>query len=464
MQICYLFLFLTFPLLSREYKFDGYFKEPDGKWRTCRITYFLPCFPKILIWNTDREVEKSCAYWRPHADFIAPSAVFDKNFKCDLLWLDAAGSELKILQNYSALNKAQTIYVSTFLNGGEASFEKLNEHLEMNGFRLFSHWYWEGESGHALYLKKQMCESALQSISFTPAESNQAVLSSKPNLESFLRKQLNKSGNHKIDEIDFIYMINLDERPEKFYQAAKTLYHLGIHPYRFSGINGWKLPTSVLNQIGLKFVAPMRPNKLMGTIFKETDGKEFVGNEFIDKFGETYFFLGLTRGAIGVIMSHLSILNDALESGYKTIWVMEDDVEALEDPLQFSSLIRELDQICDWDILYTDTDTKDFQGNHVQCRDVSARPNFNMPTKETLFSRFKYVNANFSRVGMRFGTYSMIIRRSGIEKILNYYKTYGIFLPYDMDYWLIHDLNMYCTNRDIVSHKAGSISDNSNPP
>ncbi|MBI2810796.1 MAG: glycosyltransferase family 25 protein [Candidatus Melainabacteria bacterium] len=207
----------------------------------------------------------------------------------------------------------------------------------------------------------------------------------------------------------------------------------------------------------------MKPERIMGTVFKNVEGKEYLSSEFIEKENQTYFFLGITRGAIGCILSHLSVLQDAYDSGYKTIWIMEDDVEAVEDPLQFGPLIRELDQLADWDILYTDTDTKDFNGIHVSCRDISARPNLNLPTKGALLSRFRRINENFSAIAMRYGTYSMIVRRSGMKKILKFYNENGLFLPYDMDIWLVPDLKIFCVNRDIVSHKAGSHSDNGNP-
>jgi hypothetical protein len=57
----------------------------------------------------------------------------------------------------------------------------------------------------------------------------------------------------------------------------------------------------------------------------------------------------------------------------------------------------------------------------------------------------------------------MIIRRKAIKKILDYYRTYRIYLPYDMDFWLIPGIQLYCVNKDIISHRAGAPSDNSAP-
>lgn len=57
----------------------------------------------------------------------------------------------------------------------------------------------------------------------------------------FLKPALEKGANHKMRNIDFIYMINLDKRPEKFLATQSALKRYGIHPYRFSAVNGWEL-------------------------------------------------------------------------------------------------------------------------------------------------------------------------------------------------------------------------------
>jgi hypothetical protein len=40
--------------------------------------------------------------------------------------------------------------------------------------------------------------------------------------------------------IDFIYMINLDQRPEKWKLSVDQLAPYGITPCRFSAVNGWR--------------------------------------------------------------------------------------------------------------------------------------------------------------------------------------------------------------------------------
>src|SRR5258708_26064590 len=90
-------------------------------------------------------------------------------------------------------------------------------------------------------------------------------------LEEHFKKPQDKSGVHSMRNIDFIYTINLDERPEKFALCTNQLHPYGIYPYRFSAVNGWKLPMSVINSVGTKYDASM-PKDLWGTSYHLGDG------------------------------------------------------------------------------------------------------------------------------------------------------------------------------------------------
>lgn len=54
----------------------------------------------------------------------------------------------------------------------------------------------------------------------------------------------------------------------------------------------------------------------------------------------------------------------------------------------------------------------------------------------------------------------MIVRRSGMKKILEHIKKYQIFLPYDMDFCLPSDIRFYTVRRDVVSTIPQAASDN----
>lgn len=279
----------------------------------------------------------------------------------------------------------------------------------------------------------------------------------------------NKSSHHCIENIDFIYMINLDKRPEKFEDCSKRLNPYGIYPYRFSAVNGWELPIEVINDVGLKY-EPWMKSGIMGTFYYlDGDNKIQHAHETIHVVGRTYFGHCVARGPIAIVLSHLSVLQDAFDSGYETIWVMEDDIEVIRDPRIIPELINKLDALVGkdgWDILFTDRDMKKKNGEYNPCYWYARRPNFT-PWNPNIFAQRCAISPDFQKIGARWGSHSMILRRSGIIKILDFIKVYRIFYPYDMDFifpaGIDSDMQMYTVFEDIVSNQVDSISDNGGP-
>jgi len=281
-------------------------------------------------------------------------------------------------------------------------------------------------------------------------------------LEAYLKPAGNKDGNHSMRNIDFIYTINLDKRPEKYANTMKVLEPYGIYPYRFSAVNGWELSFQALDDLGVKY-QPGTPHGGICSVFRHVDGKEIASFEVLKEEGVAYYCHSLSRGAIGCLMSHISVLNDAYNSGYETIWVMEDDIRVVENPHIISDLIDQLDRLAPgWDVLFTDNETKGADGNPVYCGGIRPRPNFQHQDLHYYYNRY-FVSEDIVKMGLRFGSYSMIIRRSGVEKLVNYFKTYNLFFPYDMEYFFPPGIKLYACRRDIVTTIAGEISDNGNP-
>jgi GR25 family glycosyltransferase involved in LPS biosynthesis len=281
-------------------------------------------------------------------------------------------------------------------------------------------------------------------------------------LEDHFKKASGKSSYHTMKNIDFIYTINLDQRPEKFLKCTEQLHPYQIYPYRFSAVNGWELSLETINDVGVKF-SPGMTGDFWGTSYLD----ESLGpnHDLLRNYGQVYFCHCMGRGPIGIVLSHLSILQDALDSGYKTIWVMEDDIEIVQNPKILSNLIQHLDAAVGedkWDMLFTDRDTKNQQGEYVPCKGYARSPNFE-PKDPQRFVMDQKVGSLFRRIGARYGAYSVIVRRSGMEKILRYAKTHNIFLPYDMFFYLPDDMRIYTVQKDVVSTEPRAISDNGGP-
>lgn len=278
-------------------------------------------------------------------------------------------------------------------------------------------------------------------------------------LADHFKKAPNKSAAYSMRGIDFIYLINLDERPEKLRSSLDQLTPFQIYPYRFSAVNGWKLTLEEINDVGVVY-SPEMEGGFLGTCY-HFDGKFEPSHEVIQNFGQNYFSHCLARGPIGIALSHLSVLQDAWDSGYETIWVMEDDIEVVQDPRILPNIIEKLDALVkNWDILFTDKDMRDRSGNYTTTYWAGRRPDY---TSTNDFAMKKNISPDFFQIGARSGAHSMIIRRSGIKKLLQFFKAHQIFLPYDMDFILPRGIKLYTVAEDIVSNLPKAASDNGGP-
>jgi GR25 family glycosyltransferase involved in LPS biosynthesis len=282
-------------------------------------------------------------------------------------------------------------------------------------------------------------------------------------LKDHLKKAEGKSNDHKMRNIDFIYMINLDKRPEKYALSMQYLEKYGIKPYRFSAVNGWELSVEAINDVGLKYRPGM--TALMSTTYPIEMAGKVASHELMKEYGKTYFCHCMARGAIGCALSHISILQDAYDSGYETIWVMEDDIEVIQDPNILSDLIEELDAIVghgNWDVLFTDYDYRKGVGEYLPAYGAAKRPDLDCSPAERFSDKYTKtvkINDNFRTMAARFGTASMIIRRSGIVKLLKFAKEHSIYLPYDLENYLVPGIKRYGLNYDVVTNMLNSLSD-----
>lgn len=284
-------------------------------------------------------------------------------------------------------------------------------------------------------------------------------------LETYFKPANGKTERdfHQVKQIDFIYLINLDQRPEKWMHCVEELAPYQIHPYRFSAVNGWELSLETLNCLGVAYESRFGTG-LWGTAYLP-DGNFQPHHEVMQVEGRNYFCHCMSRGAIGIVLSHLSILQDAYDAGYETIWVMEDDIEVIQNPHLLSDLILRLDHLVGptgWDVLFTDRDTKGQDGSYVTCYDTAKRPDFT-PTDPQRLRLRNEMGPDFRKIGVRYGAYSMIIRKSGMKKILDFYKKHKIFLPYDMEYYFPYNIEFYTVTSDVVSTQPRAPSDNGSP-
>ncbi len=217
--------------------------------------------------------------------------------------------------------------------------------------------------------------------------------------------------------IDCIYVINLDSRADRWHRLQPVFEKMGISPNRVSAYVG-------------------------KTITKE---------QKLDMFGP--YPIRMPGPAIGCLLSHLSIIKDAYERGFSAVWIMEDDVEFLENAGVISKLMEDLTEIdSEWDFLYTDTNCRNPEGGYYYTGSWEfARPDQNCPPYEVLNQRIS-VGSDFEITNMRYGLTSYILTRSGIEKLYRYFTHVFLWVPVDVDIHYIPGIRKYGVTRDVVTN------------
>lgn len=275
------------------------------------------------------------------------------------------------------------------------------------------------------------------------------------NLEDFFVKFETEKLHFGIDKIDRVYLINLNQRPEKWDWCLRQLIPYGIYPQKVPAIYGWTLDPETLNQIGVRFEPGMWVGREPAIHYHPSGDCTW---DYLNPscYGKTFFSLWTSKGAIGCALSHLSTLQDAYDAGYETIWILEDDIAVWTDPHKLSTLIEKLDSLVGkdgWDMLFTDEltlvgidPTRDILS---QCP-MMWRPDHPYKDLSPLLEKTE-VGEDFIRIGSRIRFHSVIYRRSGIEKILQYYKQQHIFMPIDHEVFFVPGIRPFVTKKPIVT-------------
>jgi len=210
-----------------------------------------------------------------------------------------------------------------------------------------------------------------------------------------------------IEGIDCVYVINLDEKPHRWEAVKKQFDAQGIVPYRVSAINGWKIP------------------------------KEHAAQLFDE---DSYLLNEPFLGALGCLLSHVSVYKNALERGFKTIWICEDDIEFKQNGAKISQLVKELYRLDpQWDFFYTDYS---LTGTGVHC----PRPGHPLyPVVESRSSQ------NLTKTHGRYNTHSMVFSKRGLQKVYKYLTSGFLWAPIDIDIHNTPNLKEYTAIEAVVT-------------
>lgn len=256
--------------------------------------------------------------------------------------------------------------------------------------------------------------------------------------------------------VDSCFVINIDCRRGRWNRMQRELAEYGVAPSRVSAVVGAKLSNADLSSLGLRWEPGMR--KVMAATF--INGEKRVG---ATKPQDGTWFMNsanLGRGALGCYLSHLSVWQAAWDLGLQRIWVLEDDDEFVRPKEVLEARIAELDRLVGpdgWDILYTDPDPRRSLKPFAAwtCGVIPKRPDFLL---QRTMARTP-LSQTLETVTARYGTYSMVVNRSALHKLLTFFRHYGLFTPLDGDVHLVPGLRQFCCRDYVATNCVTGVSD-----
>lgn len=229
--------------------------------------------------------------------------------------------------------------------------------------------------------------------------------------------------NSGMESIDCIYVINLDKRPERLASFQEKCSERGLHANRVRGVDGMLLSFAQVKKLTGSYPIYMRP------------------------------------GQIGCMLSHLTVYKDAYQRGFSQVWIFEDDVVMKMDVNLIPPLLKALTELDpEWDIFYTDLDSRATKGGYWIPDHIESRPD--QPNKpRSFFTARRKISDDFRKIHSRWGLYSYILSRRGIEKLYNYFSHVYMFTPIDADIHLIPGIRQYTATKEIVTNPRSDVSD-----
>jgi len=222
--------------------------------------------------------------------------------------------------------------------------------------------------------------------------------------ENYLSKTFEVISPCGLSFVDACFVINLTFRQSRWERMQQIGAGEGVAFTRVPAVYGQELPQNI------------------GTILGKWN--PFFGRRLI----------AINPNELGCLLSHLSILHKAEELGLGRIWVFEDDIilnTSLASLEELLSAVEDQAGVDNWDIIYTDVRTND-------------------PAD---------MEAIFKVVGVRSGTYSMLVSCSGRRKILDFYRQQGVYNPIDLDLGEIPGLRLFEPNSNLITYTRAFGSD-----
>jgi GR25 family glycosyltransferase involved in LPS biosynthesis len=276
--------------------------------------------------------------------------------------------------------------------------------------------------------------------------------------DPYLERQIAIESPSGVATVEACFLLNLDCRKGRLTRCQQKCAEQGISLSRVPAVVGARLPVQALESCGLRWEPWMaNPPSL------HFAGGDRHGGARPSRGAPYTYYLNssnMGRGALGCSLSHLSALQSAWEAGLSRIWIFEDDFDFLAPKAEVEKLIRELDTQVGpdgWDLLYTDPDSRASAEplKRWRCMRAPTRPDF----RSAASLNRQQLSPRLERIGARYGTYSMIINRSGIHKLLTFFRHFGLYGPIDWDLHMVPGLRQFASSSYLVSNLIVGSSD-----
>jgi len=206
---------------------------------------------------------------------------------------------------------------------------------------------------------------------------------------------------------DKIYLLNLHKRKERLFNSTTKLNQLNIEYDVFHGCDG----------------------KVLQHLWNKLDNQNFVNPQYL-----------------GCAISHLSIYQDALESGFNKILILEDD-----------NLIHR-----DVQSIFSSIDIPDFS-DLLYLGYIPLSDDLQYWTYELAYNQHNAINSNFFKCRNLWGLYSYGITDKLMTELIETYKT---SFPMELDRYFVNFIQtrgesiaispqIFCCDDDIVSDNTG---------
>lgn len=244
-------------------------------------------------------------------------------------------------------------------------------------------------------------------------------------LKSYLKDIPHEPGYKSgFEKVDCIYVINLDKHQGRWSRIQEQLSKHGLNAIRVSAVNGWDF------------------------------NKQELKNLYHGLLTSSYQKFSIAPGILGCFLSHMSILKDALEKKYQVIWVLEDDCELENNPVEvLSNILKETSlKKINWDALYTDTGSRYLHPDGTlerydfdkMCSRLIGKCSYLPKKEQSSLEEAEWIQR-------RLGMYSVLLSNIGIKKIWQHFMTDKLQWAYDVDINFIKDKRFLQTKEDVVS-------------